>query len=91
MALTKQITTDKVETIATFNHYILQCRERISVMEDGSEISSSFHRYSLAPDEDVSTITDPVVLAQFNAVMTSQVKANYQAFLEAQDGEMNSE
>ena len=85
MALTKQITTDKIETIATFDHYILQCRERISVMEDGSEISSSFHRYSLAPDEDVSTISDPVVKAQFEAVMTKEVKDNYTEFLKKQE------
>lgn len=85
MALTKQITTDKIETIATFDHYILQCRERISVMEDGSEISSSFHRYSLAPDEDVSTISDPVVKAQFEAVMTKEVKDNYAKFLKEQE------
>ena len=53
-------------------------------MEDGSELSASFNRYILTPDADVSTISDPVVLAQFNAVMTNEVKANYQTFLASQ-------
>ena len=91
MALTKQTKTDKIETVAIENHYVLQCRDRISVLEDGSELSASFHRYVLNPDHDVSTITDPVVLAQFNAVMITQVKANYQTFLESQNAENNPE
>jgi len=84
MTLTKETKTDKIETVAVKDHYVLQCRNRISVMEDGSELSASFNRYILTPDVDVSTITDPVVLAQFNAVMTDTVKANYQTFLASQ-------
>lgn len=84
MALTKQTKTDKIETVAVLDHFVLQCRERISVMEDGSELSASFHRYVLNPDADTSTITDPVVKAQFEAVMTDEVKQNYQAFLASQ-------
>ena len=89
MALTKQTKTDKIETVAIENHYVLQCRDRISVMEDGSELSASFHRYVLNPDHDVSTISDPVVLAQFNAVMTQQVKDNYATFLASQTEEVS--
>ena len=81
MSLTKVIKTDKIETISAGDYYILQCREKISVMEDGSELSASFNRYVLNPDTDVSTISDPVVLAQFNAIMTDEVKTNYQTFL----------
>ena len=80
MSLTKQIKTDKIETVSVKDHYVLQCRDRISIMEDGKELSASFNRYTLTPDHDVSTITNPVVLAQFNAVMTDQVKANYKIF-----------
>ena len=89
MSLTKQTKTDRIETLAVENHYVLQCRNRISVMENGSELSASFHRYVLQPDHDVSTITDATVLAQFNAVMTSEVKANYQTFLAKQNAENN--
>ena len=84
MALTKKIKTDKIETVAVLDYYVIQCRDTISVIEDGSEISANYHRYTLAPDHDVSKITDPVVLAQFNAVMTQTVKDNYQTFLASQ-------
>ena len=84
MTLTKQNTTDKIETVLVNNFYVLQCRDRLSVLEGDTELSASFHRYTLSPDADVSTISDPVVLAQFNAVMTDEVKANYQTFLASQ-------
>ena len=89
MALTKNTIVDKCETVAinSGNHYVLQVRERNQILEDGQEISSSFHRYVLQPDADVSTISDPVVLAQFNAVMTQEVKDNYQTFLASQGTE----
>ena len=83
MTLTKRTITDKIETVAANNgsHYVLQVREAVQVLEDGKVISQNFHRYVLQPDADVSTISDPVVLAQFNAVMTSEVKDNYAKFL----------
>jgi len=89
MALTKNTIVDKAETVKMQDHYCIQVRERTQILEDGKEISSSFHRYVLSPDHDVSTITDATVLAQFNAVMTDQVKTNYTAFLEAQKAELN--
>lgn len=87
MALTKQTITDKIETVGvnSNSHYVLQVREAIQVLEDGKLLSQTFHRYVLQPDADVSTISDSVVLAQFNAVITSKVKANYQTFLEAKN------
>ena len=87
MALSKRTITDKVETVAINggNHYVLQIREAIQVLEDGNLLSQNFHRYVLQPDHDVSTISDPVVLAQFNAVMTQEVKDNYQTFLASQE------
>jgi len=87
MALTKQTITDKIESVRIENHYVLQVREAIQVLEDGNVISQNFHRYVLNPDADVSTITDATVLAQFNAVMTQEVKDNYQTFLESQGTE----
>jgi len=89
MALTKRAIIDKAETVKIVDHYCIQIRERNQILEDGVEISSSFHRYVLDPDVDVSKITDPMVKAQFQAVMTSEVKANYTAFKEAQEAEMN--
>ena len=91
MALTRNTYVDKAETVKVQDHYVLQIRERNQILQDNQEISSSFHRYVLNPDHDVSTISDPVVLAQFNAVMSDQVKENYQTFIEAQNAESNSE
>ena len=85
MSLTKQTITDKIETVKAKDHFVLQVREAIQVLENGNVISQNFHRYVLDPDADVSTITDPVVLAQFNAVMTQEVKDNYQTFLASQE------
>ena len=84
MSLTKKTITDKIESVRVQDHYALQVREAIQVLEDGQVISQKFNRYVLQPDADTSTINDPVVLAQFNAVMTDTVKANYQAFLASQ-------
>tara|TARA_X000001388_G_scaffold77585_1_gene79203 strand:+ start:224 stop:496 length:273 start_codon:yes stop_codon:yes gene_type:complete len=84
MALSKATVIDKAETVKIFDHYCIQVRERKQILEDGQEISSNFHRYVLNPDADVSTISDPVVLAQFNAVMTDEVKVNYAKFLKEQ-------
>ena len=81
MALSKQIVTDKIEIVKIQNHYSLQVREAVQIIESGNVISQNFHRYVLNPDADVSTITDPVVKAQFEAVMTSEVKDNYAKFL----------
>jgi len=84
MALTKQTITDKIESVRVEDHYVLQVREAIQVLEDGNLLSQNFHRYVLQPDADTSAISDPVVLAQFNAVMTDEVKSNYQTFLASQ-------
>lgn len=84
MNLTKQTITDKIETLKTQNYYNIQVREAVQVLEDGNVISQSYHRYILNPDADVSTITDAVVKAQFNVIMTSEVKANYQNYLASQ-------
>ena len=87
MALTKRTITDKIETVGINNnsHYVLQVREAIQVLEDGNLLSQNFHRYILTPDADTSKITDPVVLSQFNAVMTDEVKDNYTKFLAEQN------
>lgn len=89
MTLTKQTICDKIEIIKADNHYIIQIREAIQVLEDGKLLSQSFHRYSLAPDADVSAITDSTVKAQFETIMTDEIKANYKTFLEAQNAKLN--
>ena len=85
MALKKQTITDKIESVKVQEHYVLQVREAIQVLEDGNLLSQSFHRYTLAPDADVSKITDATIKAQFEAVMTKEVKDNYAKFLKEQE------
>ena len=87
MALTKQTITDKVETLKVQNYYNVQVREATQVIEDGKVISQNFHRYMLNPDADVSKISDAVVKAQFEAVMTQEVKDNYAKYLKNQEQE----
>ena len=89
MSISKQTITDRIETVSANNgsHYVLQVREAIQIIESGVVISQNFNRYTLNPNLDVSTISDPVVLAQFNAVMTDQIKQNYQTFLASQTEE----
>ena len=91
MALEKQTIIDQAQTVKIADHYCIQVRERNQILENGQEISASFHRYVLSPDADTSTISDPVVLAQFNAVMTDSVKQNYQTFLASQQQEVTEE
>ena len=85
MALTKQTITDKIESVRVQDHYVLQVREAIQVLENNNVISQNYHRYVLNPDTDVSTISDPVVKAQFEAVMTQAVKDNYAKFIKEQE------
>tara|TARA_Y100001973_G_C5186022_1_gene327878 strand:+ start:1056 stop:1325 length:270 start_codon:yes stop_codon:yes gene_type:complete len=85
MSLTKRTITDSIQTLKIKEHYVLQVREAHQILENDAVIANDFSRYVLNPDHDVSTITDPVVLAQFNAVMTKKVKDNYAKFLKEQE------
>lgn len=80
MELTKKTATDKIETVKDQNFYILQVREAIEVYDDGNLLSTSYHRYTLNPDHDIDSITDATVKAQFKAIMTAEVKKEYQTF-----------
>jgi hypothetical protein len=52
MALTKEITQDKIEIVGEFKH--VQVRTKTSVMEDGVELSSGFHRHVVSAGQDYS-------------------------------------
>ena len=66
---------DKIEFVAP---YSVQCRQRISLVEDGQELAASFHRSVMHPDSDWSQ-AEPNVQAICNAVFTDQVKADWAA------------
>ena len=81
MALTKEVKIDKLEIVGDFKH--VQCREATVVSEDGVELSRSFHRHVLHPDSDISG--EPQETQDIcNAVWTTEVKAAWTAFQEAQ-------
>jgi len=71
MALEKKTSFD-YEIRSEFKN--IQERTKTSVMEDGKELSYSYHRRVLSPDADVSAETDEVK-ALANAVWTDEVKA----------------
>jgi len=71
MALEKQTSFD-YEIRSEFKN--IQERTKTSVMEDGKELSYSYHRRVLSPDADVSAESDEVK-ALANAVWTDEVKA----------------
>ena len=52
MALTKVITQDKIEIVGDYK--AVQVRTKTAVMEDGVELSSGFHRHSIAAGDDYS-------------------------------------
>jgi hypothetical protein len=51
MALEKQITIDKIEIVPGD---VVQVRHATSILEDGVELSKSYHRWSLNKGDDIS-------------------------------------
>jgi len=78
MSLEKVITEDKVEIIATGDFKVIQVRTKTAIVEDGAELSSSYHRHVVMPDADLTAESDEVV-AIANAVFTQEIKDAYTA------------
>ena len=81
MALTERTVEYKIEIVGDFKY--IQVRTATIIERDGVEISRSFSRHVVAPDADVSG-ESPEVQAIAAAVHTDEVKAAYQAHIEAQ-------
>ena len=81
MSLTKTTTVDQI-TI-TENGIVLY-REATKIMENGIELSKTFHRSSLTPAQDLTGVPANVV-AICNTVWTNEVIWAYQA-AQAQQG-----
>ena len=79
MSLTKTTTVDQITV--TENGIVLY-REATRIMEDGNELSKTYHRSSLTPGQDLTGVPDSVV-AIANVAWTPEVIAAYQAQLEA--------
>ena len=75
MSLTKTTTVDQITV--TEDGTVLY-REATRIMEDGNEISKTYHRSSLTPAQDLTGVPANVV-AICNTVWTAEVISAYQA------------
>jgi hypothetical protein len=79
MALTKETVVDQITV--TEDKTILY-REATRIMEDGKELSKTYHRSSLAPEADLTGVPANVV-AICNVAWTPEVIATYKMQQEA--------
>ena len=87
MAITKTLVNDKIEVVNKWN---IQVRSATVIKEDGKELTRTFHRKVITPgtldgsDNLVATNIsgeDADVQAICNAAWTTQVKADFKAYL----------
>jgi DNA-binding transcriptional LysR family regulator len=75
MSLTK---TTVIDQITITENGIVLYREATRIMEDGNQISQTYHRSSLTPAQDLTGVPANVV-AICNTAWTAEVIAAYQA------------
>jgi hypothetical protein len=80
MSITKIIAVDQITVI---ENGIVMYREATRLMEDGNELSKTYHRSSLTPGQDLTGVPANVV-AICNVAWTAEVVAAYQAQVAAQ-------
>ena len=80
MAITKETVVDQITV--TENGIILY-REATRIIEDGKELTKTYHRTSLTPGQDL-TGQPAQVTAIANTVWTDEVVTKYQEMIEAQ-------
>ena len=84
MALENQTVVDKIEVV---ENGCVQVRTATRIVEDGVQLSQSYHRHVVAPGQDYSN-EDARVQAICAATHTAEVIAAYQAAIEAQQAAM---
>ena len=57
MALTKETVIDKIEVT---ENGVVQVRQATRIIEDGNQLSQSYHRWTIAPGQDYSDQPDNV-------------------------------
>jgi hypothetical protein len=75
MSLTKQVVVDQ---ITVQENGMVLYREATRIMEDGVQLSQSYHRSSLTPGQDLTGVPANVV-AICSAAWTPEVVAAYEA------------
>jgi ketosteroid isomerase-like protein len=78
MSLTKQVVIDQ---ITVTENGVVMYREATRIMEDGKQLSQTYHRSTLIPAQDLTGVPANVV-AICNTVWTAEVIAAYQAAIE---------
>lgn len=79
MSLEKQTVVDLVETLESG---VVQVRTATKIMDDGVEVSRTFHRHVIVPGQDYSQ-EDAKVQAICAAIQTPDVIAAYEAAVKA--------
>ena len=83
MALSESIEYDKIEIVGKYK--AVNVRKATVIKKDGKELTRSFERYVLHPDNDLSERSEPnEVVAVCNAVWTQEVKDAWKAYQESQ-------
>lgn len=80
MTLEKTVAVDQIEVVG---NGCVQVRTRTSILENGVQISGTYHRHVIAPGDDYSN-EDARVQAICAATHTPEVIQTYQAAMAAQ-------
>ena len=77
MALSESIEYDKIEVLSQYKH--VQVRKATVIKKDDKELTRSFERYVLHPDQDISA--EPAeVSAICNSAWTDEVKEAWKKY-----------
>tara|TARA_Y100000004_G_scaffold73405_1_gene82481 strand:- start:45 stop:311 length:267 start_codon:yes stop_codon:yes gene_type:complete len=85
MALEKSIVEDKIEIYDRGAYKSIGVRTATIIKDDGKEISRTFHRETLNPNDDVSSKSEEVKkLAEL--YFTTEAKAEHQKLIDSKTG-----
>tara|TARA_Y100001938_G_C7995082_1_gene381608 strand:- start:122 stop:388 length:267 start_codon:yes stop_codon:yes gene_type:complete len=85
MALEKTVKDDKIEIVDVGDWKVLQIRTATIVTDDGVQLSKSFHRHVVNPNDDVAGQSQEVQkLAEI--YFTDDAKAKQKAHVDSQTG-----
>lgn len=82
MALIERTEEDKIEVVGTFKH--VHVRTATVIERGGNEISRTYHRHVLSPNDDI-TDQSSEVQAICNLAWTQEIKDAYAAHLASQE------
>ena len=88
MTIEKTKTIDKIEVVGDYKH--VQVRERTDIVEDGNVISSTYHRWVIAPGQDYNN-EHADVQAMCQQFHTQELIDNYNTFLAEQEAQMSGD